>query len=196
MDKVYIYNYQADAEKPLSLKQSIKTNTASGPRHLTFSTNGKFAYLVHEFNGKISVFSYNNGNLTFNYGSGLVKSGNNLVNTLDNNCNPYAVKAGIGSIVLWDSRTIHQGKEPEKLRVNENFRIAVYVCMMPRNMSNNKALEKKRKAFNELRVTNHWANNPKLFPKSPRTYGNEIPEFNQIHPPQLNEIGMRLAGFE
>jgi len=115
---------------------------------------------------------------------------------LDNNCNPYAVKAGIGSIVLWDSRTIHQGKEPEKLRVNENFRIAVYVCMMPRNMSNNKALEKKRKAFNELRVTNHWANNPKLFPKSPRTYGNEIPEFNQIHPPQLNEIGMRLAGFE
>ena len=63
-DKVYIYNYQADAEKPLSLKQSIKTNTASGPRHLTFSTNGKFAYLVHEFNGKISVFSYNNGNLT------------------------------------------------------------------------------------------------------------------------------------
>ena len=63
-DKVYIYNYQADAEKPLSLKQSIKTNTASGPRHLTFSTNGKFAYLVHEFNGKISVFSYDNGNLT------------------------------------------------------------------------------------------------------------------------------------
>jgi hypothetical protein len=115
---------------------------------------------------------------------------------INKNCNPYAVKAGIGSIVLWDSRTIHQGKEPEKTREHENFRIIVYVCMMPRHMSNEKSLEKKRKAFNELRVTNHWANNPKLFPKIPRTYGGEIPEFNQIHPPQLNEIGIRLAGFE
>ncbi len=67
--------------------------------------------------------------------------------------------------------------------------------MMPRYMSNKKALEKKQKAFNELRVTNHWANNPKLFPKSPRTYGGDIPDFNDIHPPQLNEIGRRLAGF-
>jgi len=40
------------------------------------------------------------------------------------------------------------------------------------------------------------ANNPKLFPKSPRTYGGEIPEFNQIHQPQLTDIGRRLAGFD
>ena len=111
-------------------------------------------------------------------------------------CNKYAVKAGTGTLVLWDSRTIHQGKEPEKTRANENFRIVVYVCMMPRNLSNGKALDKKQKAFNELRVTNHWANNPKLFQKSPRTYGGELPEFNQIHQPQLTDIGRRLAGFD
>ncbi len=114
----------------------------------------------------------------------------------DKGCKKYAVKAGIGSLVLWDSRTIHQGKEAEKNRENENFRMVVYVCMMPRNMSTNKALEKKCKAFNELRVTNHWANNPKLFPKTPRTYGKELQEFNMIHQPVLNELGMRLAGFE
>ena len=68
--------------------------------------------------------------------------------------------------------------------------------MMPRNLSNGKALDKKQKAFNELRVTNHWANNPKLFQKSPRTYGGELPEFNQIHQPQLTDIGRRLAGFD
>lgn len=115
---------------------------------------------------------------------------------LDRGCYPYAVKAGLGSIVLWDSRTIHQGKEPEKKRNTENFRIAVYVCMMPRSTSNEKALAKKRAAFNDLRVTNHWANNPKLFPKSPRTYGGVIPQFNMIHEPVLSNIGKRLAGFD
>jgi len=62
-DKIYVYNYQANAEKPLTLKHSISTNPGSGPRHITFSPNGKFAYLAHEFNGKISVFGYNDGNL-------------------------------------------------------------------------------------------------------------------------------------
>lgn len=61
-DKIYVYNYQANAEKPLTLKHSISTNPGSGPRHITFSPNGKLAYLAHEFNGKISVFSYNDGN--------------------------------------------------------------------------------------------------------------------------------------
>jgi len=107
---------------------------------------------------------------------------------LNKGCTEYAVKAGVGSMVFWDSRTIHQGKEPEKTREQENFRIVVYVCMMPRNMSNDKALEKKKKAFNQLRVTNHWANNPKLFPKVPRTYGGELPEFNQGQKSILNYI--------
>ena len=62
-DKIYVYNYHANAEQPLTLKHSISTNPGSGPRHITFSPNGKFAYLAHEFNGKISVFGYNDGNL-------------------------------------------------------------------------------------------------------------------------------------
>ncbi|WAC42364.1 beta-propeller fold lactonase family protein [Pedobacter sp. SL55] len=63
-DKTYIYHYDANAAQPLKFKTSVKTNAGSGPRHLAFSPNGKFAYLAHEFNGKISAFSYKDGNLT------------------------------------------------------------------------------------------------------------------------------------
>lgn len=35
----------------------------SGPRHLTFSPNGKFAYLITELSGKVIAFSYNDGQL-------------------------------------------------------------------------------------------------------------------------------------
>ena len=63
-DRVYIYHYDAAAAQPLKLKTSVKTNSGSGPRHLAFSPNGKYAYLAHEFNGKVSAFNYNDGNLT------------------------------------------------------------------------------------------------------------------------------------
>ncbi len=62
-DKMYVYHYNATAEQPLSFKTSIKTNAGSGPRHLAFSPNGKYAYLAHEFNGKITAFSYSDGDL-------------------------------------------------------------------------------------------------------------------------------------
>ncbi len=63
-DKIYTYRYNANADQPLTLKTSFSTNASSGPRHLTFSPNGKYVYLVHEFTGKISVFNYHDGNLT------------------------------------------------------------------------------------------------------------------------------------
>ncbi len=63
-DNTYIYNYDTTGKhKTLTVKNVIKTNAGTGPRHLTFGLNGKFAYLAHEFNGSITVFSYSNGNL-------------------------------------------------------------------------------------------------------------------------------------
>jgi 6-phosphogluconolactonase len=63
-DMVYIYNYYPLAKtQVLSLKTAYQTKAGTGPRHLTFSPNGKFAYLTHEFNGSITAFSYSNGNL-------------------------------------------------------------------------------------------------------------------------------------
>lgn len=63
-DLIYIYNYNPKSDnKVLSLKTIVKTNAGTGPRHLAFAPNGKFAYLVHEFNGSITAFSYAKGSL-------------------------------------------------------------------------------------------------------------------------------------
>lgn len=63
-DQIYSYHYNPQsANKVLSIKTVIKTNAGSGPRHLTFSPNGRFAYLAHEFNGRITAFTYANGTL-------------------------------------------------------------------------------------------------------------------------------------
>ena len=57
-------------------------------------------------------------------------------------------------------------------------------------------LNKKRKAFKDLRMTSHWPHKPKLFPKNPRTYGNPLPNITQVKEPKLTELGYRLAGFD
>jgi ectoine hydroxylase-related dioxygenase (phytanoyl-CoA dioxygenase family) len=113
----------------------------------------------------------------------------------DNDCEMKIVKASRGSIILWDSRTIHQGIGPQKNRDRERFRMVVYVCMTPRINATQTAINKKINAFNELRTTNHWPHRPKLFSKNPRTYGNPLPLVKDIETPYLTELGKKLAGF-
>lgn len=63
-DKVYIYKYNINAEKDvLTPHDSIAITPGAGPRHLTFSKDGKFAYLLHEMDGGLTTFSYNDGSL-------------------------------------------------------------------------------------------------------------------------------------
>lgn len=40
---------------------AFKVEKGSGPRHLTFHPNGKYAYLINELSGKVTVFQYKNG---------------------------------------------------------------------------------------------------------------------------------------
>ncbi|WP_316746282.1 lactonase family protein [Pedobacter gandavensis] len=64
-DKVYIYKYNPDGgAKVLTLKDSVAVNPGAGPRHLVFSKDAKYAYLIHEIDGGITVFSYSDGSLT------------------------------------------------------------------------------------------------------------------------------------
>jgi hypothetical protein len=110
-------------------------------------------------------------------------------------CQYRNIKCPKGSLVFWDSRTIHCGIEASKIREVPNFRAIIYLCYMPRELCSNANLKKKREAFENLRTTNHYPCKPKLFPKMPRTYGNDIPTINQIDKPIINELGKKLAGF-
>jgi 6-phosphogluconolactonase len=61
-DKVYSYQYNPNAaNEVLKIKDSISVKSGSGPRHLTFSNDGKFVYLLQELDGTLTVFSYSNG---------------------------------------------------------------------------------------------------------------------------------------
>ena len=58
-DKVFIYNYNPDSKNEiLTLKQTVDVKAGSGPRHLVFSKDGKFVYLVQELDATLTTFSY------------------------------------------------------------------------------------------------------------------------------------------
>jgi hypothetical protein len=114
---------------------------------------------------------------------------------LEKGCNIFNIKCPKGSIVFWDSRTIHCGIEAHKKRTIPNIRAIIYLCYMPRDLSSNANLKKKQKAFNELRTTSHYPCDIKLFAKQPRSYGGVIPIVTQIEKPILNDLGKSLAGF-
>ena len=111
-------------------------------------------------------------------------------------CQDKSIQCKHGDMVFFDSRTIHQGKEPLKERPVENFRCVAYLCYTPRSRATQAALKKKIKAFEELRTTNHWPHKPKLFPVHPRTYGAALPRIEAIQKPELTPLGRRLCGYE
>ena len=72
-DGKYVLATDFSADRILSFRiesQNVITNGVaayvsadSGPRHLTFSNDGRFAYLMSELSGKVTVFAYHEGRL-------------------------------------------------------------------------------------------------------------------------------------
>jgi ectoine hydroxylase-related dioxygenase (phytanoyl-CoA dioxygenase family) len=113
---------------------------------------------------------------------------------INQGCEYKKIMCPKGSLVLWDSRTIHCGVEAMKGRQNAKFRAIVYLCYTPRERATESDLKKKIKAYEECRTTTHWPHKPKLFSKTPRTYGNPIPEITLI--PVANVTMRRLIGYK
>jgi 6-phosphogluconolactonase len=64
-DKIMIYRFQSKNKKPLSPSNPpyVTTGPGSGPRHITFHPNKKFAYLISELAGTVTTYRYGNGKL-------------------------------------------------------------------------------------------------------------------------------------
>jgi 6-phosphogluconolactonase len=64
-DKVYSYQYNPNsATDVLKFKDTVVVKSGSGPRHFTFSKDGKFVYLIQELDGTLTSFSYSDGKLS------------------------------------------------------------------------------------------------------------------------------------
>lgn len=111
-------------------------------------------------------------------------------------CQRTDVTCPAGSLVLWDSRTIHAGKEAIKDREQPNERVIVYVCYTPRREALPKTIAKRIKAFEELRMTTHWPHKCKLFGKTPQLYGKPVPNYEPLPAPVLDDMGRSLVGYD
>jgi 6-phosphogluconolactonase len=73
-DKVTVYQYNPTAtENVLIPTDTLTVKLGSGPRHATFSKNGKRLYLVQEIDGTVSVVGFENGKLKLIQETTLVK---------------------------------------------------------------------------------------------------------------------------
>lgn len=65
VDKIFVYKFDETKEKPIEEKpfSEISVTPGGGPRHLTFTKDGKYIYLVRELDGMASVFEFNEGEL-------------------------------------------------------------------------------------------------------------------------------------
>ncbi len=58
VDRVFVYNFDA-AKGALTPGDSVKLSPGSGPRHLTYSQDGRFVYVLNELTAAIDAFRWN-----------------------------------------------------------------------------------------------------------------------------------------
>ena len=64
IDKVMIYAFDETTGKLTTAKQPFAlSEPGTGPRHICFHTSNKYAYLIQELSGTVTVFKYKNGKL-------------------------------------------------------------------------------------------------------------------------------------
>ena len=137
IDQIAIYTYKQGDVQPL-----IPANPGfaplpqgSGPRHLVFHPNGKWVYLIHELDGKITAFNYKNGALIpFQQISTLPDQFKGKASAADIHTSPdgkflYASNRGtLNNIVIYSidpkkGSLVKKGEQPSGGKTPRNFMI-------------------------------------------------------------------------
>ena len=63
-DKIHVFPLDSDGKPDEKETFDVSLEPASGPRHLCFSNDGRFAYLINEISGKVTTLSYDGKGLT------------------------------------------------------------------------------------------------------------------------------------
>ena len=103
-------------------------------------------------------------------------------------CEDVCITAPAGSLVLWDSHTVHQGMEPQIDRKDPNIRATIYICMRPKSEFTTGQRHIRMDAFKSLHLTNHWGTT--VFDNNPNN--TDISQLNLLSHPVLSEYGMSL----
>lgn len=107
-------------------------------------------------------------------------------------CCEYYVKCPVGSMVLWDSRTIHYGASPHEHRTNPNFRNVAYICMQPKKYITLDVKRQRKKAFDDIKTTSHWVTKCSIFRDCPREMINIKEKILKPKTPVLTDLGRSL----
>lgn len=107
------------------------------------------------------------------------------------------VLAKKGSLVLWDSRLLHCSSPPQNNRLIKSFRYTAYISMTPRTMATEYDLEIKKKAFTDMRMTNHWPHIIEIVPDilPPLDGEKDLSIFSVNNKLNINKKILSLAGF-
>jgi 6-phosphogluconolactonase len=59
LDQLLVYSFDATKGTLGAQPQIVKANAGAGPRHLVFSSSGRFLYLINELQSTVAAYSYN-----------------------------------------------------------------------------------------------------------------------------------------
>ena len=181
-------------DKSCSKKDNIWTHTDQSPQkkglhcyqgYVSLTTNEERTFVVYEGSHSLHEQYFIDTNNTSNNNWQLINH-KYLESIKDQK---RILKVSAGSMVLWDSRTLHQNQYGKP---NSEDRLVQYICYLPKSHIKNtiKMQEKRLTYFNQLRTTSHWPCPIKVNSLQPRTFGDDTLtiDYSILPSPNLDDL--------
>ncbi|TVY45737.1 hypothetical protein LSUB1_G000401 [Lachnellula subtilissima] len=120
-------------------------------------------------------------------------------------CELLKVCAGVGDVILWDSRTVHYNVLPESENIRALISLPIPVlmsdmidaCYTPASFAAPDDLGKKAELFDQRKGTTHWPH-ANIFPNDEKKLRLGKPDVNErerpFEEPEMNDTILKLAG--